>query len=194
MGLFNKVKSGGKKLLKGLENKKPSVDPASTLTPEQQAQLSALSSQNIANYPMMYSALGGLAYNPQSNYSRLNNWESEFNTGVVNPMTSKMNELIADTRHSSSLHSSANRFAQDKIKQDTLNNLAGLRYDQLMKERAMELQGLDDSQQRQLSALGELSNLSSQALGVNGVENIVNKKRDWMDYATFGVSAIGALK
>lgn len=205
---WNKIKSGGNNLwefdkkiygsifnplstLKG--DKKPSVDQASTLTPEQQAQLSALSAQNIANYPHMYSALGSLAYNPESNYSKIGNWEGEFNAGVFNPAMNQMNKMIDNTRHSSNLHSSANRYAQDQLRQGLSDQLAGLRYDQLMKERSMQLQGLDDAQQRQMSALGALNNLSGQALGVNGVENIVSKNRDWMDYASLGISGLSAL-
>lgn len=169
------------------------VKPASTLTAEQQAQLAALTAQNIANYPQMYSTLSSLAYTPQSTYSKLNNWESEFNTGVVNPAMNSMNTMIADTKHSSNLHSSANRLAQDKIRQNTNDKLARLRYDQLMKERSMQMQSLENMKQNQLSALGALSNLSGQALGVNGVENIVTQNKGPLDYLVASVPGLAAL-
>ena len=172
---------------------KNEVKPASTLTAEQQAQLAALTAQNIANYPQMYSTLSSLAYTPKSTYSKLGNWESEFNTGVVNPAMNSMNTMIADTKHSSNLHSSANRLAQDKIRQNTNDKLAGLRYDQLMKERAMQMQSLENMKQNQLSALGALSNLSSQALGVNGVENIVTQNKGLLDYLAASIPGLAAL-
>ena len=170
------------------------VSSASTLTPEQQAQLAALTGYNINNYKPMFSTLSSLAYEPQSTYSKLGNWESEFNTGVVNPAMNSMNTMIADTKHSSNLHSSANRLAQDKIRQNTNDKLAGLRYDQLMKERSMEMQGLENMNQNQLSALGALSNLSGQALGVQGIQNIVSKNPGLLDYITTGANVLGALK
>ena len=167
--------------------------PTSTLTPEQKAQLAALTGYNINNYKPMFSTLSSLAYNPQSTYSKLNNWEGEFNTGVVNPALNQMNSMIGDTKHSSMLHSSANRLAQDKIRQNTNDKLAGLRYDQLMKERGMQMQGLENMNQNQLSALGALSNLSSQALGVNGVENIVTQNKGLLDYLAASAPGLAAL-
>lgn len=202
MGLFDSIKDNigvsdlflpGSTFAINKLGSKSSVNPASTLTADQQAQLAALSSQNIANYPQMYSTLGALAYNPQSNYSKLNNWEGEFNTGVVNPALNQMNSMIGDTKHSSMLHSSANRLAQDKIRQNTNDKLAGLRYDQLMKERSMQMQSLDNMKQNQLSALGALSNLSSQALGVNGVENIVTQNKGLLDYLAASAPGLAAL-
>ncbi len=170
------------------------VDPASTLTAEQQAYLAQLSGLNGQMLPQTMSTLGGLAYNPQSNYSKMNNWEGEFQAGVVNPAMDQMNQAIDNTKHSSNLHSSANRYAQDQLRSGTMNQLAGLRYDQGMKERSMQLQGLDNAQANQMSALGALSNLSGQALGVQGVENIVSKNPSWLDYLSTGANVIGALK
>lgn len=169
------------------------VNPASILTPEQQQQLAALTQQNISGYGDLFGQLQGMAQNPQNDYKRMANWEGEFNQGVVNPALNQMNQLIADTKHSSNLHSSANRFAQDKIRQDTSDKLAGLRYNQLMTERGMEMTGQEAARQRQLAALTGLSNLSGQALGVNGVENIIKPGRDWMDIAQLGISGLATL-
>lgn len=169
------------------------VIPTSTLTAEQQAYLNSLIGQNTQSLPQTFSALGSLAYNPKSNYSKMGNWESEFQSGVVNPALNQMNSLIDNTKHSSNLHSSANRLAQDKIRQATNDKIAGLRYNQLMKERTMQMQGLDNAQSNQLSALGALANLSGQALGVNGVENIVSHNNGALDYLTALAPAVGAL-
>ena len=192
--ILNPSGLGGIGGLSGLTgSNSPKVDTASTLTAEQQRQLAALTNQNISNYQPMFSTLGSLAYNPQTTYSKLNNWENEFQSGVVNPALSQMNTAIDNTKHSSNLHSSANRLAQDKIRQNTLNDLAAKRYNQMMTERSMEMQAAENALQNQLSALGALGNLSGQALGVNGVENIATKNPTILDYATAGGSLLGGL-
>ena len=112
---------------------------------------------------------------------------------MVNPALNQMNSMIGDTKHSSMLHSSANRLAQDKIRQNTNDKLAGLRYEQLMKERGMQMQGLENMNQNQLSALSALSNLSGQALGVNGVENIVTQNKGLLDYLAASAPGLAAL-
>lgn len=149
------------------------VNPESTLTPEQQQQLAALTQQNISGYGDLFGQLQGMAQNPQNDYKRMVNWEGEFNQGVVNPALNQMNQLIGDTKHSSNLHSSANRYAQDRVKQDTMDKLSGLRYNQMMTERGMEMSGQEQARQRQLAALTGLSNLSGQGVGVQGIENVV---------------------
>ena len=203
--MWKKAKKWGKRAAKAIATggiseavnfltKDDEVNPTSTLTPEQQAQLAALTGKNISGYDGLFNQLGGLAYSPQNDYSRMANWEGEFNQGVVNPALNQMNQLIDNTKHSSNLHSSANRFAQDKVRQNTMDNLAGMRYNQMMSERGMEMQGQEAARQRQLAALTGLSNLSGQALGVNGVENIVKPGRDWFDIASLGIQGAGLFK
>ena len=154
----------------GKEAEKEQMD---LLTPEQREQLAALTGHNIAGYNDLFGQYRGMAARPQNDYSRMANWEGEFNKGVVNPALHQMNQLIGDTKHSSNLHSSANRFAQDKVRQNTMDQLSGLRYNQLMQERGMEMQGQDAARQRQQYALTALSNLSGQGIGVQGIENVV---------------------
>jgi len=208
MGLWSKAKKYGKKAgmhigTGGLSaaydigksfTKKDKNIPTSTLTAEQQAQLAALTGKNIGGYDNLFNQQRSLAYNPQNDYQKMNNWEGEFNAGVVNPALTQMNQLIVDTRHSSNLHSSANRYAQDQIRQKTSDMLAGARYDQLMKERNMRMQGQEAARARQQAALSGLGSLSSTALGVQGIENIYKPGRDWFDVASLGVSGLAALK
>lgn len=171
------------------------VNPASTLTPEQLALLGLSADASRANLATLYGEYGKLASSPiKSTYEDVADWENKFQTGVVNPAMNVMNKSIADTKHSSNLHSSANRLAQDGIRQKTIDNLSGLRYQNTMAQQQMKQAGLDDAYTRQLSALTGLSNLNANALGVQGVENIVTPKRDWMDLVGLGASVYAAGK
>lgn len=186
----NKITDKIGDLFKGKEAEKEQMD---LLTPEQKEQLAALTGHNIEGYNSLFGQYRNMAANPQNDYRRMRNWESEFNQGVVNPALNQMNQLIADTKHSSNLHSSANRFAQDKIRQDTSDKLAGLRYNQLMQERGMEMQGQEAARQRQLAALTGLSNLSGQGVGVQGVENIVTPAQPGLIEQIIPVGAAAAI-
>ncbi len=186
MGWLSKV--GG--IFKGKPQKEKSM---STLTPEQEAQLAALTGHNIAGYNSLFDQYRNMAANPQNDYRRMANWETEFNKGVVNPALNQMNQLIGDTKHSSNLHSSANRYAQDRVKQDTMDKLAGLRYNQLMTERGMEMQGQEAARARQLAALTGLSNLSGQAVGVQGIENVVTPAQPGLIQQAAPIAAAAAL-
>jgi hypothetical protein len=152
---------------------KPKTKQHDLLNEYQQAQLAALTGHNTEGYNDLFGQYRGMMQNPQNDYSRMANWEGEFNQGVVNPALNQMNQLIDNTKHSSNLHSSANRFAQDKVRQNTMDNLSGMRYNQLMTERGMEMQGQEAARQRQLAAMSGLSGLSGQALGTNSKENVV---------------------
>ena len=57
----------------------------------------------------------------------------------------------------------------------------------------MQMQSLDNMNQNQLSALSALSNLSGQALGVNGVENIVTQNKGLLDYLAASAPGLAAL-
>jgi len=196
--MFKKIKKSVKKIgssvTDSLFGTKPKSEQGDLLNEDQQAQLAALTDQNTQGYGDLFGQYRGMANSPQNDYSRMANWEGEFNQGVVNPALNQMNQLIGDTKHSSNLHSSANRFAQDRVRQNTMDNLSGMRYNQMMTERGMEMQGQEAARQRQLAALTGLSNLSGQALGVNGVENIVKPGRDWFDIASLGIQGAGLFK
>jgi len=177
--MFKKIKKSVKKIgssvTDSLFGTKPKSEQGDLLNEDQQAQLAALTDQNTQGYGDLFGQYRGMANSPQNDYSRMANWEGEFNQGVVNPALNQMNQLIGDTKHSSNLHSSANRFAQDRVRQNTMDNLSGMRYNQMMTERGMEMQGQEAARQRQLAALTGLSNLSGQALGVNPYENVVQQ-------------------
>jgi len=172
-----------------------SVDQASTLTAEQLALLGMSANASQANLATLYGEYGKLATSPiKSTYEDVADWENKFQNGVVNPAMNQLNSLIDNTKHSSNLHSSANRYAQDQLRQGTMDSLSGMRYQNTMAQQQMKQAGLDDAYTRQLAALGGLSNLNANALGVQGVENIVTPKRDWMDLAGLGVNAYAASK
>jgi hypothetical protein len=174
--------------------KKDKVDAESTLTPEQQGYLANLTDLNSNYLPSTMSALGGLAYMPQNNYDKLANAQTAFQTGVADPSTNLMNQAIAGTQHSSTLHAMANTNAQNQMRSNLGDQLAGLRYDQIGKERTMQLKGIDTAQANQMSALTALNNLSGQALGVRGVENIVSRNPSNLDYINTGINAYGAMR
>jgi len=172
------VRSGVDKL-KGLSaGGETNVDSASTLTPEQEAVLSQNASylngtQNADGtynhdgaLNTLYSQLGSQAaapgksnyeevawnpsaYNDKSSYDSVSNWEGEFDNGVVNPAMRQMQGLIDNTKHSSNLHSSANRYAQDQVRNNTLDNLSTKRYDNVMQQQQMKMQGQEQLLGRQ---------------------------------------------
>jgi hypothetical protein len=169
------------------------VQTASTLTPEQKAYLAQLIGQNAQYMPSTMSVLGSYGYYPQSNYVNTYN-EGNFQTGVINPALNTMNKNIANLRHSNNLHSSANRNYQDQVRNKTISELSNLRYNQVQTDRSNEIQGYNNAQSNQLSALTALNNLSGQALGVQGVENIVSQNPNYLDYINTGINAYGAMR
>jgi len=104
------------------------------------------------------------AYDAGNSYDSVKNWEGEFNSGVVDPSIRKMNDLINTTKHSSNLHSSANRYAQDQVRNNTLDNLAAQRYDNVMKQQALKMQGTESALGRTLSNQTAQNSLRQQGL------------------------------
>lgn len=157
------------------------INQASTLTADQKAYLAQLNGVNSNNLQGLSAGYNDLINNPVDKFT------PEFEAGVVNPAMSQLSQAIADTQHSSNLHSSANRYATNQLKNSTLNNIAGLRYNGLMTNQQLQ-------SQRQLAGLQGLAGLSGQGLGVNGVENVISKKPGLLDYLNTGANIVGALK
>lgn len=108
-------------------------------------------------------AYSGTPYDPGNSYDSVNNWEAEFQNGVVNPAMDQMNRAIANTQHSSNLHSSANRAAQDNVRNATLNDLASKRYNNVMNQQQMKMQGTESSLGRLLQNRTNQENLGFQS-------------------------------
>ena len=96
-------------------------------------------------------------YNPTSAYESVANWEQEFQNGVVNPAQRQMNQNISASRNRNNLHSRAAVADESNIRQNTADNISGQRYNNVMAQQQMKMQG-------QESALGrEFSHLTNQA-------------------------------
>ena len=131
MGLMDSVK---KTIFGDVNN-----NQATTLTRTQKDLLKQLGGLNQQYNPQSYSVLSGLAYNPQSSYQyNTDNGEAAFQSGVVNPAMNQLNEQIANTKHSSMLHSSANRMAQNSLKQNTMDNINNLKYQDQLKQQQLK--------------------------------------------------------
>ena len=157
----------------------------STLTPEQRAllgQLSGLQQQYNGN---TYGILNEIAGNPTSAYEYdTDNGAAAFQSGIINPAMRQLNQQLRNVQHSSSLHSSANRFAQDQLKQGTMDNLNNLSYQNMLQQQQAKQSAQENAYGRQLSSLGQLMGGNQQVLGTQGVA--LQKKPGLLD----GITAI----
>lgn len=141
----------------------------STLTPSQKALLSQVGGLQQQYNPGTYSLLSSLAGDPQNSYEyNMDNGEAAFNSGVVNPALQQLNQQIGNVKHSSMLHSSANRNAQDKLKQNIMNSLNNMRYQNMLQQQQLKQQGQESAYTRQLQALGQLMGGNQTVLGTQG--------------------------
>ena len=153
----------------------------STLTKEQQGNLSQLAGLNQQYNPQTYGTLNSLATNPLSSYQYNNdNGARAFLQGIVNPAMDQMNQMIANTQHSSSLHSSANRAAQDKVRQDTSNYINNQAYQNMLNQQRMRQEAQEQAYGRQLSSLNSLLGGNNTVLGTQATYQ--QKKPGALDY------------
>jgi hypothetical protein len=142
----------------------------STLNSAQKSLLNQLGGLQKQYNPETYSLLGGLAGNPQSSYEYdADNGAQAFQYGIVDPAMLELRKQIGNTQHSSMLHSSANRNAQDTLRQNTMNNLNNLSYQNMLQQQQLKQQGQESAYNRQLSALGQLMGGNQQVLGTQAV-------------------------
>ena len=158
----------------------------SSQTKEQRGNLSQLAGLNQQYNPQTYGTLNSLATNPLSSYQYNNdNGARAFQQGIVNPAMDQMNQMIANTQHSSSLHSSANRAAQDKVRQDTSNYINNQAYQNMLNQQRMRQEAQEQAYGRQLSSLNSLLGGNNTVLGTQATYQ--QKKPGALDY----VNAIG---
>lgn len=167
---------------------------ASTLTSAQKDLLKQLGGLNQKYNPQSYSVLSGLAYNPQSSYQyNADNGAAAFQSGIVDPAMNQLDKQIADTKHSSMLHSSANRMAQDTLKQNTMDNINNLKYQDQIKQQQLKQQAQENSYSRQLSSLQQLLSGNSQVLGTQGIQNYQTPTGGLLDIISAGGQAAGGI-
>lgn len=159
----------------------------STLTKEQRGNLSQLAGLNQQYNPQTYGTLNSLATNPLSSYQyNDDNGARAFQQGIVNPAMDQMNQMIANTQHSSSLHSSANRAAQDKVRQDTSNYINNQAYQNMLNQQRMRQEAQEQAYGRQLQSLNSLLGGNNTVLGTQATYQ--QKKPGALDY---GLAAAG---
>jgi len=173
MGLMDSVKNA---VFGSVNN-----NQASTLTKEQKEylkQLSGMAGQNLSGLYGGYNDIAGsgstfqqqnytnpyqaTAYNPTSAYESVANWEQEFQNGVQNPALRQMNQNIAASRNRNNLHSRAAAADESNIRQNTADNISGQRYNDVMAQQQMKMQGQESALGRELSHLTNQSNLQFQ--------------------------------
>lgn len=143
--------------------------PVSTLTPAQRELLSQLGGLQQDYNPSTYAGLAGIAGSPDSAYKYdAEGMQNAFKQGVFNPAMQQLNQQLGATKHSSSLHSSANRYAQDQLRQNIMNNLNNINWQNLLRQQEMEQQGQENAYARQMQALGGLMGGNQAVLGTQG--------------------------
>ncbi len=177
MGLF----SGFSDFLFGKNDPKQQ----SLLSESQMQQLGQLNSLNQQYNPQTFQTLGQLAGTPQSSYSASG---ANFQAGVYDPAMRTLNQQIANSNHSSNLHSSANAHLKNQLRQNTMDKLSQQRYQDALNQQKLRQQAQEQAYGRQLQALQQLAGLSSQGLG-RTQENIVNHQGGLVDFVT----AVGAM-
>ena len=159
-----------------------------TLNPQQRALLEQMSNLQQQYNPQTLATLAQIGYTPQSAYKyNQQTMQDAFNAGIVNPALDQLNRQIANTQHSSMLHSSANRIAQDRLREGVLNNLNNLNWQNLLQQQQLEQQAQENAYQRQLSSLSQLLGGNSQILGTQATA--LTKKPGLLDMAT-GVAGL----
>jgi hypothetical protein len=170
MGLMNSIKST---LFGGTQK-------VNTLTPEQKALLSQMGGLQQQYNTNTYSTLNGIASNPESSYEYdTDNGAAAFQSGIVNPALQQLNQQLANTQHSSMLHTSANRYAQDQLKQNTMNNINNLSYQNQLQQQQLKQQAQDSAYNRQLSSLAQLMGGNQTVLGTQA--NAIQKTGGLLD-------------
>jgi|GEM_PF-3578080 len=152
----------------------------STLTAAQKALLNQVGGLQQQYNPQTYSVLSGLSTNPQSSYEYdTDNGAAAFQTGIVNPALQQLNQQLGNTQHSSMLHSSANRYAQDQLKQNTMNNINNLSYQNQLQQQQLKQQGQESAYNRQLTSLSQLLGGNQTVLGTQA--NAIQKTGGLLD-------------
>lgn len=175
-------------LFSGVENKPSQLK-------EQKNNLLQLAGLNQQYNPQTYATLNSLSSNPLSSYQYdADNGAAAFQSGIVNPAMDQMNQMIANTQHSSNLHSSANRAAQDKVRQDTSNYINNQAYQNMLNQQQMRQQAQEQMYGRQLQSLNSLLGGNNTVLGTQAT--FQKKKPGALDYISGiggAAAAIGAL-
>jgi exonuclease VII large subunit len=91
----------------------------------------------------------------------------------------QLNQQLANTQHSSMLHTSANRYAQDQLKQNTMNNINNLSYQNQLQQQQLKQQAQDSAYNRQLSSLAQLMGGNQTVLGTQA--NAIQKTGGLLD-------------
>jgi len=141
----------------------------STLTPAQRSLLAQIGGLQNQYNPSTYAGLNAIASDPASSYQyNEDDGAAAFQSGIYNPAMREMNRQIGDTMHSSNLHSSANRVAQDRIRQGTMDNINGLSYQNMMNQQKLRQDAQEQAYGRQLSSLNSLLGGNQSVLGTQG--------------------------
>lgn len=166
------------------------TEQQSTLTGKQDKLLKQLGGLQSDYNSGTYRGLNRIAKNPNSAYEyNADNGEAAFESGVVNPALQQLREQIANTSHSSQLHSSANRYAQDQLKQNTMNNLSNMKYQNMIQQQQFKQGAQENAYTRQQQALAQLLGGNQTVLGTQGTAMV--KQPGLLD----GVTAVtGAAK
>ena len=140
------------------------VGQTSTLTKGQRGLLSQLGGLQQQYNGGAYEGLNNSAYEYDAD-----NGAAAFQSGVVNPAMQQLNRQLGNAQHSSMLHSSANRYAQDQMRQNTMNSLNNLQYQNMLQQQQMKQQAGENAYGRQMSALQGLLAGNQNVLGTKGV-------------------------
>lgn len=159
------------------------TEQKSTITRGQEKLLNQLGRLNRHYNPQTYATLADLSGAPGNSYQYdADNGAQAFNQGIVNPALQQLNQQIADVQHSSSLHSSANRAAQDQLRQNTMNSLNTARYQDMMQQQQLRQQAQEQAYARQLQSLGQLMGGNASVLGTQAAA--LSKTPGLLDYAS----------
>ena len=139
----------------------------STLSKGQENVLGMFTDQTQQYMPQTTKTLAGLANAPRSSYSELGNWEDQFRSGMVDPLTRRMKQDVSGLSHSNKRHSSFRRKQEQDVRQNYSDKIAGMRYQQMMQERQMQQGALENAFRRQQSALGQMQGIYNTGLSKN---------------------------
>jgi hypothetical protein len=168
------------------------TEQASTQTREQRALLKQQAALQQQSNAQAYSTLNGIASNPDNAYEyNADNGAAAFKAGVINPALQQLNQQIGNNQHSSMLHSSANMYGQNQLKQNTMNNLNNLQYQDNLQQQQMKQQGKTDAYSRQLQSLGQLMGGNASVLGTQAVS--LQKKPGIIDGITAATGAASGI-
>jgi hypothetical protein len=148
----------------------PTVQQASTLSPEQEELIAQIAAQNQQYGGGLAATLSQLAGAPQSAYQAADPAMLEGRLSQIQLQTDKR---LADALSSGERFSSGNMMNRARIAQAGGLAQRGQVLDFENRERLLRTQAMQDAYSRQLAAAGQLSGYLTSPLGVNARENIV---------------------